>query len=61
MLSRLFQRPHHVRRLRANPLGDILDQFADYLLQRGYTPASSTSSCARRSITATGWAHGIPS
>jgi integrase/recombinase XerD len=37
MLSRLFQRSHHVRRLQANPLGDILDQFAAYLLQPGYT------------------------
>ena len=31
MLDSLFQRPHHVRRLRANPLGAILDQFAEYL------------------------------
>ena len=37
MLDTLFQRSHHVRRLRANPLGAILDQFADYLLRRGYT------------------------
>ena len=37
MLDALFQRSHHVRRLRANPLGAILDQFADYLLRRGYT------------------------
>ena len=37
MLDSLFQRPHHVRRLRANPLGTILDQFADYLTRRGHT------------------------
>jgi integrase/recombinase XerD len=37
MLDRLFQRSHHVRRLRANPLGVVLDQFADYLLRPGYT------------------------
>ena len=37
MLDALFQRSHHVRRLRANPLGVILDQFADYLLRPGYT------------------------
>jgi site-specific recombinase XerD len=37
MLDRLFQRSHHVRRLRANPLGAILDQFADHLLRPGYS------------------------
>jgi site-specific recombinase XerD len=37
MLDALFRRSHHVRRLRANPLGVILDQFADHLLRRGYT------------------------
>jgi integrase/recombinase XerD len=37
MLDVLFQRSHHVRRLRANPLGAILDQFAAYLLRPGYT------------------------
>jgi integrase/recombinase XerD len=37
MLSRLFQRSHLVRRLQANPLGIVLDQFADYLLRPGYT------------------------
>jgi site-specific recombinase XerD len=36
MLDTLFQRSHHVRRLRANPLGAILDQFASYLLRRGH-------------------------
>jgi site-specific recombinase XerD len=36
MLDRLFRRSLHVRRLRANPLGAILDQFADYLLRPGY-------------------------
>ena len=37
MLDALFQRSHHVRRLRANPLGALLDQFTDYLLRPGYT------------------------
>ena len=37
MLDALFQRPHHIRRLRANPLGAILDPFADHLLRCGYT------------------------
>jgi integrase/recombinase XerD len=37
MLDALFQRSHHIRRLRANPLGAILDPFADHLLHRGYT------------------------
>jgi site-specific recombinase XerD len=37
MLNKLFLRSHHVRRLRANPLGVILDQFADHLLGRGYS------------------------
>lgn len=37
MLDNLFQRSHHVRRLQANPLGVMLDQFADYLLRPGYT------------------------
>jgi hypothetical protein len=37
MLDILFQRSHHLRRLRANPLGIILEQFADYLLRPGYT------------------------
>ena len=37
MLDSLFQRPHHVRRLRSNPLGTILDQFAEYLARRGHT------------------------
>ncbi|MHC5543901.1 hypothetical protein ACYOEI_37210, partial [Singulisphaera rosea] len=36
MLDALFQRPHHVRRLRANPLGAILDQLAGYLNRRGH-------------------------
>ena len=37
MLNALFHRSHHVHRLRANPLGAILDQFTDYLLRPGYT------------------------
>ena len=36
MLDLLFQRSHHVHRLRGNPLGVILDQFAEYLLRPGY-------------------------
>ena len=36
MLETLFQRSHHIRRLRANPLGAILDEFADHLLRRGH-------------------------
>jgi integrase/recombinase XerD len=35
MLDSLFPRPHHVRRLRANPLGKVLDRFAGYLSHRG--------------------------
>jgi integrase/recombinase XerD len=37
MLDALFQRSHHIRRLRANPLGAIIDPFADQPLRRGYT------------------------
>jgi hypothetical protein len=37
MLDALFQQSRHIRRLRANPLGAILDPFADHLLRRGYT------------------------
>ncbi len=58
MLDVLFQRSHHVRRLRANPLGAILDQFADYLLRPGYTVGFVHQLVARRSITAIGWARG---
>lgn len=36
MLDVLFQRSHHIHRLRANPIGVFLDPFADYLLRRGY-------------------------
>jgi integrase/recombinase XerD len=36
MLDTLFTRSHHVRRLRGNPLGEILDQFVGYLLRRGH-------------------------
>ena len=42
MLETLFQRSHHVRRLRANPLGAILDQFAGYLHRRGHKPCRSS-------------------
>lgn len=37
MLETLFQRSHHLRRLRANPLGAILDQYVEYLFRRGHT------------------------
>ena len=36
MLHALFRRSHHVRRLRGNPLGEILDEFVGYLLRRGH-------------------------
>jgi integrase/recombinase XerD len=36
MLDTLFQRPHHLQRLRANPIGAVLDSFAEYLLRRGH-------------------------
>jgi site-specific recombinase XerD len=37
MLETLFSRAHNLRRLRANPLGAILDQYAGYLIGRGHT------------------------
>jgi integrase/recombinase XerD len=37
MLETIFRRRHHIRRLRANPLGPILDQFVDHLIARGHT------------------------
>jgi integrase family protein with SAM-like domain len=40
MLNTLFQRPHHLDRLRANPISAVLDSFAAYLLHCGH--ASST-------------------
>jgi integrase/recombinase XerD len=36
MLDTLFQRPHHLQRLRANPISAVLDSFAEYLLLRGH-------------------------
>jgi integrase/recombinase XerD len=36
MLDALFQRPHHIRRIRANPLGATLDQLVRYLSRRGH-------------------------
>ena len=36
MLDTLFQRPHHLDRLRANPINAVLDSFAEYLLRRGH-------------------------
>ena len=38
MLETIFRRAHHLRRLRANPLGEILDRYVDYLIGRGHTP-----------------------
>ena len=38
MLETIFRRPHHLRRLRANSLGEILDRYVDYLIGRGHTP-----------------------
>ena len=37
MLETIFQRAHRLRRLRANPLGVILDQYVEYLIARGHT------------------------
>jgi integrase/recombinase XerD len=37
MLETIFQRAHHIRRLRANSLGGFLDQYVDYLIGRGHT------------------------
>jgi integrase/recombinase XerD len=37
MLETMFRRAHHLRRLRANPLGAILDQYVEYLIGRGHT------------------------
>ena len=37
MLETIFQRAHHLRRLRSNPLGAILDQYVEYLIGRGHT------------------------
>jgi integrase/recombinase XerD len=37
MLETIFQRDHHLRRLRANPLGVILDLYVEYLIGRGHT------------------------
>jgi integrase/recombinase XerD len=37
MLETIFRRRHHVLRLRANPIGSILDQYVDYLIGRGHT------------------------
>jgi integrase/recombinase XerD len=37
MLETIFQRAHHLRRLRANPLGVILDQYVECLVARGHT------------------------
>ena len=54
MLDTLFQRPHHVRRLRANPLGAILDQFTDYLLRRGQRADFVHQLVRAASTTATG-------
>jgi site-specific recombinase XerD len=36
MLESVFSRAQHVRRLRANPLGALLDRLAEFLIRRGY-------------------------
>src|SRR5262245_19140168 len=38
MLEELFRRPHHVRRLRANPLGALFDPLTELLVRRGHGP-----------------------
>jgi integrase/recombinase XerD len=38
MLEELFRRPHHVRRLRANPLGALFDPLTELLFRRGHGP-----------------------
>jgi site-specific recombinase XerD len=38
MLEELFRRPHHVRRLRANPLGAFFDPLTELLFCRGHGP-----------------------
>src|SRR4051794_382537 len=37
MLETIFRRRHHIRRLRANPIGSILDPYVGYLIGRGHT------------------------
>jgi site-specific recombinase XerD len=37
MLDTIFRRPQHARRLRAGPLGALLDPLADSLLRSGHT------------------------
>jgi site-specific recombinase XerD len=36
MLDSLFRRPHHIRRLRAGPLGALFDPLVSFLLRRGH-------------------------
>src|SRR5262249_16337115 len=36
MLDALFRRPHHIRRLRAGPLGTLFDPLVGFLLRRGH-------------------------
>ena len=38
MLEDLFRRPRVQRRIRQNPHGSVLEQFADYLKERGHSP-----------------------
>ena len=38
MLEDLFRRPRVQRRIRQNPHGSVLEQFAEYLIARGYSP-----------------------
>jgi hypothetical protein len=37
MLDTIFCRPHHIRRMRAGPLGSLFDPLAEFLLHRGYS------------------------
>jgi integrase/recombinase XerD len=39
MLERCYFRPHVRRRVRSNPLGRVLEQFASYLMKRRHHPA----------------------
>jgi hypothetical protein len=49
MLETIFRRTHHLRRLRANPLGAILDQYVEYLIGRGHTTNVVHQGCDRAS------------
>ena len=40
MLEDQFQRPSVLRRIRANPIGSVLEQFVDWLIARGHCSAT---------------------